>query len=993
MTKEFVIDPRDTADVREKIKELSQSYTPEWNFDPSNPDAGAVIGLIYAHQTGGTIRRLNQTFAKYQTEFVNMLSLPLKPAHPARGAVVVELTRDTIPGMDLPKGTRFLGGREDEQFSLVFETASDIHVTNSRLRDILAVSPSRGKIINLLGSAREPSLFDNDAGVTAESPAEGEFPAFDLFDFDGEGIGRNALLLFHKHIFDVSGDAKITVRVTAPDGTGLSEMLSDPNQYRWSYLSEDGLKPFASVSARDGVLTLTRDADFAKTEEDKELYSVILLETAGSVTETREFGSVALSSACDETAPDFILRNTTELPPDAFMPFGETASLFDECYWGNDALFNQAGALVTARFDVRCHDRLETFTPQQQADNLKVIKRKPRNTVFETAATKVNRVNLEYFNGLGWRILPLKSDMGEMFAKAAGRVEFSFICPEDWKPLTVGGHTGRCIRIRIEQADNCYLRPCVHTMPEVSGLTFSYRYEESWMPPQKMIRVSGTSREELRVADGTSFAAFTPLRHPKDALYFGFDRKMSGGPVSLLFKIEPVRRTSEAALTVEYSTPAGFTPLKVIDRTESLTTTGTLAFLPPADFAEREVEGVRRFWLRVSDEQDSLRVKPRIEEIFINAAEVCNVETMPEESFYIDTAQPNMSFPLAARNILSADVYVNEMGMHSANALKQIAAEREVRSTCNFLGDVSELFVKWTEVGDFSHSGPGDRHYRIDRMTNTIHFGDGITVMAPRSQTNESFTVQARCTRGLAGNLPAGAINAAQGRLLYIGGINNPIDTWGGSDIESAEKAHRRGANVLSSQNRLVSAADFEREILGYSSSIRKVRCVTGQTADGRLSDGAVTAAVMTKDYRGGSHAFAELKDALKRMILEKCEAGLRENLITVTEPVYVSVSIAVFVETSLKSFAVKNQILSHLEAFLDPLPERNGWRIGRLPSEAQIRFELGSGVIPGVVRGFTATARWQEGVKIRECALDSLKPGPLMIAVSGGHTVHITEG
>ena len=349
-----------------------------------------------------------------------------------------------------------------------------------------------------------------------------------------------------------------------------------------------------------------------------------------------------------------------------------------------------------------------------------------------------------------------------------------------------------------------------------------------------------------------------------------------------------------------------------------------------------------------------------------------------------------MSFPLSARNILSCEVYVNETGMHPASVLRQLAESEGARVTHNFLGDISECFVLWEERADFDASKPGDRHYLIDRMNNTIHFGDGINVMAPRAQNGESFTVTARCTGGAAGNLPAGAIDAPQGRLLYVGSIGNPVETWGGSDIESTEKAHLRGANVLSSQNRLISAADFEREILGYSSSVRKVRCIVGQTPDKPEADGAISVAVLTDGYR--THSFAELKDNLKRLILQKCEAGLREDLLVITEPIYVSISISLFLQTSVKSFTIKNKVIEHLENFLDPLSPRNGWDIGVLPDEAQIKFRLGTGDIPGEIRGFTATARWQDGAVVRESTLDGLPKNPFMIGVSGSHTVHITE-
>lgn len=62
---EYRIDPRTESDLRAQMAELAHSYTPEWAFDPDKPDIGSVIGLLFASQLAGNIRRLNQVVDKY----------------------------------------------------------------------------------------------------------------------------------------------------------------------------------------------------------------------------------------------------------------------------------------------------------------------------------------------------------------------------------------------------------------------------------------------------------------------------------------------------------------------------------------------------------------------------------------------------------------------------------------------------------------------------------------------------------------------------------------------------------------------------------------------------------------------------------------------------------------------------------------------------------------------------------------------------------------
>ena len=46
----ITIDSRTEQDILQEIKQLAESYVPEWKFDTENPDIGSVISMIYARQ-------------------------------------------------------------------------------------------------------------------------------------------------------------------------------------------------------------------------------------------------------------------------------------------------------------------------------------------------------------------------------------------------------------------------------------------------------------------------------------------------------------------------------------------------------------------------------------------------------------------------------------------------------------------------------------------------------------------------------------------------------------------------------------------------------------------------------------------------------------------------------------------------------------------------------------------------------------------------------
>lgn len=47
-------------DLIHSIKELSESYTPHWSFDPENPDIGTTLGMIFADMQEDTLRRYRE---------------------------------------------------------------------------------------------------------------------------------------------------------------------------------------------------------------------------------------------------------------------------------------------------------------------------------------------------------------------------------------------------------------------------------------------------------------------------------------------------------------------------------------------------------------------------------------------------------------------------------------------------------------------------------------------------------------------------------------------------------------------------------------------------------------------------------------------------------------------------------------------------------------------------------------------------------------------
>ncbi len=1000
---EFIVDPRSRGDLVAEMGRLAASYTPEWKFDPEDPDIGAVIGLIFADQMSDTVGALNQVMDKYRTEFVNMLGISLLPATPAGGVAVVNLVPDTVPGVQLPKGSRLQGQAGEDGEAILFETAGDVYVTSARLTDILSISGHFGKIIPIRGGPTAVSILPRRAEAVEEVPAEQEETGIPLFDFSRDGVQRSAVLLYHRTILRPGKGVELFLHPEGQGGSIPAALLANPRMFSWTLYSGDGPLPFDRVEARGGELVLCLDRDAPPLAIGEDSYYLVCAEAVGESVTPVVLSGLTLSASCDHAVPDFLGSGDQELSAERCFPFGETASLFSEFYIGMDGHFSQAGAQETIRFQLSFQEKLVSLPAQQEVEDLRIIKRKPRTIQYETARCCVQAVSVDYFNGIGWKSLPCRKEIVSLFnGEYTGEAEISFEIPEDWQPTAVGSYQGRCIRLRVTQADNCYLQPCLHNMPVIEGVSLSYRYRKGFAYPQLLQSICGTRIMNLTpdLMAGRSLTLFPALPYPGNALYLGLDRRPEGAPVSLLFDVSESVHFRSAPVSFEYSALSGWKPLKVIDNTENMSAAGTVLFMPPSDMAPVAVEGITRYWVRLVDansvHDDPNLHHPLIRDIYLNAVEIRNIETLPEESFYLQTPVPDMSFQLAAQSVLDAEVFVNEADRLSQPMMQQLLRERpgDVRAEYDHLGRITRFFVRWSEVDSFDRSKPGDRHYRIDRLRSRIEFGDGVHVRIPTCRTDVAFTVRARRCNGSSGNLPRGAVNALRGRSLYVSSVYNPIETYAGSDMETPENAQKRGCNLFCSRGRLVSQTDFVREVESFSSAIQQVRCMAGVDIDGNENPPLVTIAVMMRDYADGAYSFHSIRGPLRRRLLSQCEATLSPDCLVLSEPVYVSISLSVWAEADdpQLAFSLQNLIQEELDRFLSPIGRdgRGGWRIGTLPTYTQLDMLLRTLRGAGRVSRFLATARFVDRTGAHECALEEMRPHPFAVPVPGKHRIYI---
>lgn len=997
--KKYNIDNRKKEDLIRQVEVLAASYAPEWKFDADNPDIGSVLAILFADQLYGNINRLNQVLDRYHTEFVNLLEITNRKAHPATAVVLMEMMDDNIRESFVRKKTRLLSDTDEP---CVFETAYPVYLTSSKLRAVFQTSSELGKIVPVYGEF--PRFDYNGKLLAAEAEEEGktgnEMTPFTVFDFSAEGIERQALILYHSRIFDVENE-KIFCRIKG-DPTFCEKLKA--GEYRFLYFTEEGFIPVEEVSVLDSEnIILVKENENKKVKQNGRDVSMLVIEAVKTQLENHSFDSISFSSGGKQRNPDFVGNGTGDFDTDRFLPFGDTLSVYSECYIGLDHYFAQKGSRINIDFDVDFDEHYVGFVQTTVEEDLKIIKRKERYKVETTVAYSFAQdISIEYFNGIGWKKLICDSEYNRIFTSGEkSTVSLSFICPKDWETTTVGAYNGRMLRLMLRKADNCFLQPCIHKYPIVSEMKIQYSYEGHFEVPEYGRKLYGTTEADIteRLLNGQSFVAFEKLDYTDTALYLGFSRTFEKGPVSIWWKLTNIRKKSDRKFHYYYSSPHGFKEMSMVDYTQGLSRSGVMLFIPPEDMTKLELEGKKLCWIKVVQEGGpDIRDSIIIENISTNAVEAYNICSYEPRSFFIDEVRSNMTFGLSYEDIYEVDVWVNERNEHTVEQMKQMMQEHpdECRATYNYLGNISEFLVKWEERDNFNNSTATDRHYCIDRVNSLLVFGDGVNVKIPQNTEGVAFEVYVRTCNGSKGNVPAFSITSSESNILFVNNIYNPEPAFGGSSMETRERAMLRGANLISSGNRFVTEKDYLNEIVSYSDNIDKASVVIGTDRYGTVREDMVYIILLMKDYYNGSTSFYQMQAEVKKHLIEHCEMTIVPEQLQIEEPVFVELSVDVWAQVvSIEdSFEINNLVTDTLNEFLNPISfeKHRGWGIGEIPRKSQILIRLNALKSKAIINQLVVTARYSDTEGYHEMDLDNLRGNPFMVVKNGKHKVHISK-
>lgn len=967
LVKDWQQDFKTKEEIIQHMKELAANYTPEWNFNPDEPDIGAALAFVYADMLENTMEQFQRVGYKNQLAFFNELGAEQKRAIPAKGYAVFELSEAAPEGTEIDAGMGMTADLEEEN-RVQFETESDIYVT-----------PAKPSCLYLTDGKKDAiyQISDNLKNQTEPLP---------LFQEKGENLQNHELYLAHEEVFEIFGEACLELSFYVRQGQFVEkrflEKLTVLKNAEFAYWTGKDWEIFNEVSLLGEKILLRKRKNqppFAKMKlEDKETYLIRCRILDIKIAEGISIEEIQIQSHAERIKPETIYGASVECSQQEYFPFGQRLVPFEEVYFGSKEVLGKRGAKITLTFHL-------DFVPIPLETNLEddpiewkwIMKQSDfrSNPDFDIS---IEEVIWEYFNGSGWSRLFAGREYGDVFGIRNGMLSqqktISFSCPMDMKPILVNSQETCYIRARILKINNMFKTKGQYIVPVLGNTAFSYFYEKPYRHPERILLCNNLEQKEFLAGE----PLFVGTEAEEKTLYFGFELPPIGIPIQMLFLMENLSLSKRGSIRWEYYSTKDWKEMNLADETHSLSRTGLVTFVGAEDFAKKVSFGKEMYWIRLCDESGFYREitgeasYPILKGLKMNGVKIRHMERAETEYFTLEYSQEDYSFSLMHGNIDEIKVEIKEGAGEEAD------------------------WKTWQEIDDIKTAPAGSRVFWVDRITGVVVFGNGRYGRIPPFGREEGICVHYKCGGGSKANVEKKQINSLNQTVGFVTGVENPEGLYGGLDAETPKEALQRFSAKLRHWDRAVTARDYEELAMEAVRGLKKVRCFGGKNEQGEKEKGAVTLVVMPNQEQMSQSQICSVQETIYQYISTRMDPGILERkqfYIIAPKLAEVKVVAEVIVESFQDVFHVRRKIQKKIEAFLDPMKghfDGEGWEIGQFPNVMQIQ---------NVIKDVTEVVQIQKvyfvtfinGAKGRqEVNLEVICRHPYILPISGTHEVSV---
>lgn len=960
------IDKREYSDILAEIKALSESFTPEWNFNADDPDIGAAAAMIGARLLSDTVGKFNKTPEKNLIEFFGKMGAEPLYAKPSSGYLCFELSgsESNVKGEFIGGGSVFNTSNSIGE-NIVFTMPELIYALNGGITNMICTDSEKDSI-HILYSSED----GGNCTFTADCVADAN-------------LQRHALYIKSDFFASSAESMKFRLRFIPDhaDVIAVNDFLRAVMQSGIYYSSEDGFSLCVKLVQKNDELVFEFDKAHAPASTEilgeEGQWFMILFDNEISVNDASRMyiERIALASFASGIQPDGIFDDFTELNSSALFPFGRTPLPYTSVYFSCSSVLCRKGSIVT--FEFKNHYNRIPINDSAADENIdwKFVMKKSSFSKPKNYDVFIKNVVWEYFGGSGWVRLFDDDSYGDVFngSNDGSTVRITFQCPADISEVILPSGAAYAIRARVETVENFLKTSGDYIMPQIFLPVFSYKYDH--LPELKTAAVEDSLKLRLhRFSDG-SLKAASKLPDEGKCLNFAFSSKPDKADIRILFVSGRFNPSTDKKYVWEYLTNSGWKTLSCIDETNGLSETGLFTFGENRDFCEAEMFGKVGFWIRIRYTEAECFPDRVHFEIFMNSGRARNIVKCDEEYFSIDNDN-GLECNLTNSGVYTAEVMVDEMPVTSRGEADQMIKDGKALARYDENGNISQLWVKWREYS----GGDAERTYVLDRDDSRVIFGEYGSNLPPKTFAENVMVSYTVCS-GENGNVDSMSEFSSDANQGLVSRIYNPLKMSGGEGKESVSSMIERSAAQLRLHSRVCTLTDFEAAVKAADRSVLKVRAFGGQTGTGDYKPGAVTIAVLFKNME----FFSEKRAVIEKTLNEMCSAVICGGRTSVVKPITVKCGISadVLVRSSDVISRVKTMIDSDIREYFDLEKgniDKKGWDIGQLPDKPMIYGIISA--IPEVrkIENFSLTMFTEDGDEISRTELERLKRQGMVI-------------
>ncbi len=962
------LDPRTPEALREQLHTLARSYTPEWRYEGTENDPGAALAELFLEMYGQSVNRLNALPEKLFIEFLNMIGYREPGPMPAKGTVCFETQDNSQTPFTVATGTQLFTPDADGE-NIVYETERTIQVTSAAIGDIYFVDAQNDTIRKLDLSERPRSFFEPS----------------------GEELQRHIFMAAENDVLRLDCPARVDLRIHPRVGQEQETLrtLADKS-LAWTFLHNGKAIPFDEVREENGTLVLEKRNNLAPEADEEGHVSVCC---AGHPAREVFVIEMSMSSApLSPCPPQALYSGDLPIPlSEGGCCFGRRPSVYDMFFLRCDTALSKRGAEAMLRLELAFLVDEPKQPELERYDYNRHIINKQNDVVRKLDDVAVSEVIWEYFNGIGWKHLPVKGDKNPFSGKKEGMLELRFTVPEDIDEAEVNADVGYFIRARIVDVTNQYAPLQRWIIPFLKSASMQWQYTEARRPTWCCSENNGR-RHVLDEADRYAqmmFPALTPMADERAAMYFRFDRSPHAMPLSLRFQVQG-RAHLSGQLLWEYWNGKAFEPVRTVDQTERLRHSGEFFLFLPEQLPVSEQFGIEGCWLRMSRSAVETGTMPTVVSVTVNAVSAIQRQRETDQYFDTEIYEAGKRIFLLNLPVQTCRVWVDERSSLSDADIARVQREMPDKVRQEWDGHaLVRCWIAWEQIKDLALAEPDARVYTLDPFTGEIAFGDGRQGRVPPAG-DRNIRVEYSSGGGERGNVPAGAIRSMLTAMPLISDVVNLTAMSGGTGRLPIDDIQERGSRFLHNRGRASGRSDYEELVREAFPQVNHVRCFSECNERGEYAPGHVTVVIAGYGTRG--EGTETLCGEVYRFLAKRSSCCLvAEKRLHVCPATVLSVNTSVTVETEQPDLAAETQ---------QNIVRRIGTLIGQTwkkrPIGEQIRLsEIWSVVrdTPNVrtIKRILIEASYDQEGQQKLVALEADLDFPFGVAESGMHLVRLS--